>query len=56
MPEYKAIPLETPKKVKALTDRFYRELREAHEHGKKVAWCVGPVPWMPLAWVICTHM
>ncbi|MFH1087768.1 MAG: 2-hydroxyacyl-CoA dehydratase family protein [Chloroflexota bacterium] len=40
--------LETPKKVKGLSDRFYEELREAHDHGEKVVWCLGPVPFIPM--------
>jgi benzoyl-CoA reductase subunit B len=39
--------LQTPRKVKGLSDRFYRELREAPGQGKKVAWCIGPVPFVP---------
>ena len=48
MVEWTKRRLQTPKKIKGLVDRFYKELYSAPQEGRKVAWCVGPVPFAPL--------
>ncbi|MDY6835617.1 MAG: 2-hydroxyacyl-CoA dehydratase family protein [Chloroflexota bacterium] len=48
MRKFKQNRLQTPKKIKGMTDHFYQDLLDAPAHGKKVAWCIGPVPFTPL--------
>ena len=48
MSKYKQNRLQTPKKIKGMTDQFYKDLLNAPAQGKKVAWCIGPVPFTPL--------
>ncbi len=40
--------LQTPKKVKHLTDDYYKWVTQSAQEGKKVAWCTGPVQHAPL--------
>ena len=53
--EYKINRLETTKLIGPIVDKHWLELREAKEHGEKVAWCSGPMFIFPYAMGMKCH-
>lgn len=46
--EKKANRLRTTRMVKDMVDRYYADLKQAHDQNRLLCWCVGPTPFEPL--------